>query len=279
MTPADQEFIHDPENGQYGDCQRAVVASLLDLPITAVPHFLREAAGEPVAYWERLQAFVRSHGFVYLNVPVRAGQAFYGDDGDVFHEISGPSPRGNGVGHAVVGCNGQIVFDPHPSRAGLAGDPATWEHSYMVRVDAITHRELGMLQAENAGLEAANFHLSRMVDELQSGPVFGIIDPDYAAAFTKARIAAWQHGYAITLHGSFTRDLDLVAVPWTDRACDAETLVAALEYRTGLKRQGPPSDKPHGRKAVSLLFPAFEDPRWIDLSILPRLPSQEVATA
>ncbi|WP_423457996.1 hypothetical protein [Ottowia sp. VDI28] len=102
---------------------------------------------------------------------------------------------------------------------------------------------------------------------------FGIIDPDYATAYTKARIAAWQFGYAIALHGSFTRDLDLIAIPWTDHACDLETLVRGIEYRTGLKRQGPPSDKPHGRKAVSLLFPGFEDPRWVDLSILPRVPA------
>lgn len=167
MTPADQEFIHDPQNGQYGDCQRAVIASLLDLPITAVPHFLQEAAGEPVAYWEKLQTFVRSHGFVYLNVPARAGLAFYGDEGDVFHEISGPSPRGNGVGHAVVGCNGQIVFDPHPSRAGLAGDPATWEHAYLVRINAVRPRELELLQFEIAAHEVAENHLSRMVDELR----------------------------------------------------------------------------------------------------------------
>lgn len=97
-----------------------------------------------------------------------------------------------------------------------------------------------------------------------------IHDPDYAVAYTKARIAAWQFGWAITLHGSFTRDLDLVAIPWTDRACDVERLIAAIEYRTGLKRQGPPSDKPHGRKAVSLLFPDAEDCRWVDLSIMPR---------
>ncbi len=107
-------------------------------------------------------------------------------------------------------------------------------------------------------------------DPPPDGPPFGIIDPDYAIAYTKTRIAAWQYGYAIALQGSFTRDLDLLAVPWTERACDLETLVAAIEYRTGLKRQAPPSDKPHGRKSVSLLFPGFEDPRWVDLSILPR---------
>lgn len=134
MTPVDQEFTHAPEVGQYGDCQRAVIASLLDLPRSEVPHFLQDAAGEAGAYWEGIQAFCRKHGYAYLTVPARSGSAFYGDDGDVFHEISGPSPRGNGVFHAVVGCNGAVVFDPHPSRAGLTGDPAEWEYSYMVKV-------------------------------------------------------------------------------------------------------------------------------------------------
>jgi hypothetical protein len=134
MTPADQEFTHAPEAGQYGDCQRAVIASLLDLPISAVPHFLQEAQGDPSIYWEKLQAFVRSHGFAYFTVPARTGGAFYGYEGDVYHEISGPSPRGNGVSHAVVGRNGEVVFDPHPSRAGLSGDSASWEYAFLVRV-------------------------------------------------------------------------------------------------------------------------------------------------
>lgn len=132
MKPATQEFVHKPEIGQHGDCQRAVLASLLELPIAEVPHFLQLSNGEPDDYWDRLQAFCRSHGFAYMTVPSRCGAIFYGDEGDIFHEISGPSPRGKGVSHAVVGCNGQIVFDPHPSRDGLAGDPATWEHAYLV---------------------------------------------------------------------------------------------------------------------------------------------------
>ena len=133
MKPADQQFVHRPDIGQHGDCQRAVIASLLELPIAEVPHFLQDANGDPDEYWLALQRFCREHGFVYLTVPARSGGAFFGDEGQVFHEISGPSPRGNGVSHAVVGCNGEVVFDPHPSRAGLAGDPATWEHAYLVR--------------------------------------------------------------------------------------------------------------------------------------------------
>lgn len=133
MTPVDQQILHKPEEGQYGDCQRSVIASLLDLPASEVPHFCEIAKDEPVAFWTLLQGFLRSKGFVYLTVPARAGAAFFGDDGDVFHEISGPSPRGGGVYHAVVGCNGEIVFDPHPSRAGLAGDSSQWDYSFLVK--------------------------------------------------------------------------------------------------------------------------------------------------
>ena len=49
---------------------------------------------------------------------------------------------------------------------------------------------------------------------------YGIIDPDYARVYTQARIIAWQYGYACVMHGSFTRDLDLLLVPWTEQARD-----------------------------------------------------------
>jgi hypothetical protein len=132
MTPVDQEFTSKPEIGEHGDCQRAVIASLLDLPLAEVPHFLQIARGDANKYWEGIQRFLRAHGFAYLTTS-RAWN-FFGDEGDIYHEISGPSPRGNGLYHAVVGRNGEIVHDPHPSRAGLAGDPKEWTHAYLVRV-------------------------------------------------------------------------------------------------------------------------------------------------
>lgn len=138
MTPQKQEFIHDPANGIYGDCQRAVIASLLDLPISKVPHFLADGKGDPVIYWESLQAFLQSKGYAWLVVPQKSGAAFFGAEGNIYHEISGPSPRGNGVTHAVVGCNGYVAFDPHPTNAGLAGEPSEWEHAYLVKTSAAT---------------------------------------------------------------------------------------------------------------------------------------------
>jgi hypothetical protein len=101
-----------------------------------------------------------------------------------------------------------------------------------------------------------------------TGSAYGIIDPDYARVFTHARIIAWQFGYACLAHGSFTRDLDLLLVPWTENACAGtiEGIVRRIADVAGLTLQGEPSDKPHGRKAWTLLFPGFNDPRWVDVS-------------
>lgn len=133
MKPVDQEFLHDPDNGVRGDCQRAVIASLLELPIAEVPHFLEIAKDDSVLYYTLMQEFLAKRGLAYLTVPARSGAAFYGCDYDVYYEISGPSPRGNGVYHAVIGLNGKIVHDPHPSRSGLAGEYKDWSYSYLVK--------------------------------------------------------------------------------------------------------------------------------------------------
>lgn len=38
MKPVRQLYRHDPANGVYGDCWRACIASVLELPIEDVPH-------------------------------------------------------------------------------------------------------------------------------------------------------------------------------------------------------------------------------------------------
>lgn len=109
------------------------------------------------------------------------------------------------------------------------------------------------------------------------GLSYGIIDPDYARVYTQARIIAWQYGYACVMHGSFTRDLDLLLVPWEDRATSNHEQIlkliaqaSGLRFRDGqedvLKSTADFTDKPHGRKACSLFFPKFGDARWVDIS-------------
>lgn len=71
------------------------------------------------------------------------------------------------------------------------------------------------------------------------------------------------------MHGSFTRDLDLVAVPWTDKACEPEHLVRrVLASNLNLyEANGNPGSKPHSRRVWTLMLPEFGDPRFVDLSI------------
>ena len=133
MTPVDQEFLHDPDNNQYGDCQRAVIASLLDLPISEVPNFNQIAQGDPTVFYDQIQKFLQPFGYGWLTLAPGVQHIFFGEGSDCYHEISGPSPRNNGW-HAVVGKNGSIEFDPHPEKSGLAGERHEWQMSYLVKL-------------------------------------------------------------------------------------------------------------------------------------------------
>jgi hypothetical protein len=120
----------------------------------------------------------------------------------------------------------------------------------------------------------------------------------YAALCDTAR----SHGYALAIHGTVTADCDVIAVPWTDDASEAETLmqaimshIGALDYRGLLNRdcgswagdakidemvkaererngelRGPfdCALKPHGRKAWNLYM---EHGCKVDLSVMPRI--------
>ncbi len=86
------------------------------------------------------------------------------------------------------------------------------------------------------------------------------------------RLAARGAGYAVAVHGSLARDIDLVAIPWTSTAMTAEHLVdrllgaiAGVLGRATL--HGKWTDKPHGRKAITIISTAEME---IDLSIMPR---------
>jgi hypothetical protein len=102
------------------------------------------------------------------------------------------------------------------------------------------------------------------------GTPYGIIDPDYARVFSIARCAAWAYGYSAVMHGSFTRDLDLLLVPWAETSCKAEHLVKHIAKLTQLEFvDKPPTEKPHGRMAYTLMFSTKGDPRFIDISVMP----------
>lgn len=103
----------------------------------------------------------------------------------------------------------------------------------------------------------------------------------YAVTYAEIRIVARQHGYALALHGSLCRDLDVVAIPWTENASDEITLVKAIcEAAGGVLNDtdDPRINKPHGRRAhiIHLLgrsatVPPNERATYIDLSVMPKI--------
>lgn len=84
---------------------------------------------------------------------------------------------------------------------------------------------------------------------------------------------AREHGYALGLHGSLARDMDLIAVPWVEDARPAEFLIAAIADRVAwLPTHGVdgPENKPHGRRAWSI---ALGHGARIDISVTPAVAS------
>ena len=103
-----------------------------------------------------------------------------------------------------------------------------------------------------------------------------MIAPWYVMAYTKLDRIAWRHGYALALHGSMSRDLDLIAIPWTDDADPPEKLLKAfINFVKGKSKVSikyyvsEVTEKPHGRKAYSI--PIGHDGHYLDVSIMPRL--------
>lgn len=93
------------------------------------------------------------------------------------------------------------------------------------------------------------------------------------------RRAAKDAGYALTVHGSLNRDIDLVAVPWVEHnVWSKEALRDALcgAARGAIGRCNYHSNKdwtvkPHGRFATTLIAWVGENTASIDLSVMPTI--------
>lgn len=125
MTPLKQTILHDPENGQYGNCMQAAIASLFDLHIEQVPHFgdgLGDDEGEKqqaqIIKWLQ-NSMDDSYGIIGFSITDKhhKGWCEFLEHSTGYHLISGWTARG--TYHVVVGKGGVEVFDVHPSGIGL----------------------------------------------------------------------------------------------------------------------------------------------------------------
>jgi hypothetical protein len=85
-------------------------------------------------------------------------------------------------------------------------------------------------------------------------------------AIAAATSAGRQAGYAVTVHSTHRREVDLIAVPWTDGAVPPGELVRRITDALPGAVQGGWTLQPHGRRVWAIAVD-----RWsINLSVLPR---------
>jgi hypothetical protein len=101
----------------------------------------------------------------------------------------------------------------------------------------------------------------------------------YCKLIAPLRVVARADGYALTVHGSIKRDIDLVAIPWIEEARPAEQLAEDIRVETervigfaifGSDAPMPRTDKPHGRRCWTIHF----NGTYIDLSVMPMMPAK-----
>ena len=100
--------------------------------------------------------------------------------------------------------------------------------------------------------------------------------PIYASIYSELAELCRSHGYALAIHGSLSKDFDLVCVPWADNVSEPIDVVIAIVGKFALtlsspEGQPPPFIKPWCREVYTFIF------KWgntaLDLSFTPRIPS------
>lgn len=94
-----QTIFATEENPKQGDCFRACVASILELPIEDVPDF----CASPRDWEERLHGWLSERGLATVEVNVGAGQVVYPVTEGTICIVSGTTDRHPTRLHAVVG--------------------------------------------------------------------------------------------------------------------------------------------------------------------------------
>lgn len=94
--------------------------------------------------------------------------------------------------------------------------------------------------------------------------------PVYCAIYPELAEIARKHGYAMAIHGSLARDMDLICIPWVDEPGSHRDVIDEICKTFAIREVGgPPTLKKHGRLAYTLSI-AFGECA-IDLSFMPTL--------
>ena len=133
MTPVFQTINHDPDNNKYGNCMQAVFASMLDLPLDDVPHFM---ANNPSVdeLWPIVKSWLATQGYALFTICFTSRlddiQYFMKEHNDgIYYILNGKSPRG--FCHNVIGMGNSIVHDPNPEGGGIID---SWNGYYWIEI-------------------------------------------------------------------------------------------------------------------------------------------------
>lgn len=89
-----------------------------------------------------------------------------------------------------------------------------------------------------------------MKEAHEIAPNFG---PAYAAAMYPDLAKIFQkNGYALAVHGSLARDLDLIAVPWAAAITAPLKVIQEITDQFALRLVGDGEERNHGRTAYTL---------------------------
>lgn len=124
MTPDICRVKNDPPHS-YGDCLRACIASMLDLPTEEVPHFVHDGC-EPEVTFTRVREWLAERKLV----PMFSGYPTNETPEDILFFMGTTNPGVHYIlfsaNHAVVGCGNEIVHDPAWIKESLAPPSDMW---------------------------------------------------------------------------------------------------------------------------------------------------------
>lgn len=139
MIEYKQLYLHKPQEGSWGDCFRACIASILDFEHVAdVPHVYDKGASAEEAT-EHLNKLLARGNLVYVEIPLAATadqlrvylKRYYKN----IHVIIGCSSKhGN---HSVVMKNDDYMWDPSIDNSGCVGpmdDGYYWIGNILLKV-------------------------------------------------------------------------------------------------------------------------------------------------
>jgi hypothetical protein len=90
--------------------------------------------------------------------------------------------------------------------------------------------------------------------------------PVYAFLYPNLATIARKHGYALAIHGSLQRDMDVIAIPWIAEPSESIDVVTEICDSFCFKQIGLPDITYHGRMRYTL---SIYGEAFVDLSFMP----------